>query len=207
MFADTTANRQKWQQWWRLITLEHFLVFGTIGFLTIFLLSVLAHSLVFGQATQEGLLFLFQEAETIGQVAGPLIGLLFLIVASQMLFSTQLGILESSSRIISENTLLLFYKPGKSVDLSKSFYVALWGQIVLGIIITLLGFKEPRLLITLSAVLNAAAMMVAFPLIYWLNKRQLPEFIQPSLWRKLVLGGAFLFFLIFVGLTVWHYLN
>ena len=207
LFTDTAANRQKWQQWWRVITLEHFLVFAMIGFLTIFLLSVLAHSLVFGQETQQGLQFLFQEAEAISRLASPVVGFIFLIVASQMLFSTQLGILESSSRIISENSLLVFYKPGKSVDLSKSFYIALWGQILLGIIITLLGFEEPRLLITLSAVLNAAAMMVAFPLIYWLNKQRLPEFIQPSLWRKLVLGGAFLFFLIFVGLTIWNYVG
>ncbi len=207
LFSDTAANRHKWQQWWSLVTKEHLLVFWSLGFLTIFLLSVLAHSLVFGQATEEGIQFLYKEANVISQVIHPVVGLMFLLVAAQMLFSTQLGVLESSSRIISENFLLVFYRAGKKVDLSKSFFVALWGQITLGIIILLLGFKEPRFLITLSAVLNAAAMMVAFPLIFWLNKKRLPVFLEPSTWRKFVLASAFIFFLIFVTITAAHYLS
>jgi hypothetical protein len=122
-------------------------------------------------------------------------------VAALMLFSTQVGVLESSSRIISENILLIFYKKGKKFNLSLAFYIALWTQIMLGIVIYLSGMTEPRVLLTLAAVLNAAAMMVSFPLIYWLNKKRLPAAYQPRWWRKLVMLLAFLFFVIFVAVT------
>lgn len=204
LFAPTVANDRKWRQWWQLVTTEHALVFWSLGFLTIFILTVLAHALVYGQAAGEGLTFLYQEADLIGQRFNAAWRLVFLFVAAQMLFSTQLGVLESSSRIISENILLLGYKPGKSVDLSQSFYVALWAQIGLGIAVLLLGFQEPRFLITLSAILNGAAMMVAFPLIYWLNRQRLPRHIQPGKIRQGILFAAFIFFLIFVSLTLFN---
>ena len=121
-----------------------------------------------------------------------------------MLFSTQLGVLESASRIISENFLLIVHKPNQPINASLAFYVALWGQIALGIIVLLFGFKEPRFLLTLSALLNAGAMMVAFPAIYILNRRLLAKELQPSIWRVFVLSAAFLFFLVFVlYLALW----
>lgn len=201
-FAPTPANKKLWAKWWRLVNMEHFLVFWVLGFVTIVVLSVLARSLVFGQFSASGISFIYQEKDIINTQLGASFGIGFLLIAALMLFSTQLGVLESSSRIISENVLLIFYKKGMKFNLSKAFYLALWAQILLGISVYLLGFTEPRLIITLSAILNAAAMMVSFPLIFWLNKSKLPDFIQPGLWRKLWLLGAFIFFVIFVSLTV-----
>lgn len=203
LFSNLAENRERWKQWWRLVTTEHFLVFWVLGFITIVMLSVLAHALVFGQAQAEGIQFLYQESGALTQRAGPIVGTIFLLVAAVMLFSTQLGVLESSSRIISENALLLFYHPGKRFNLSLAFYLALWGQLALGTVVLLAGFQEPRFLITLSAVLNAAAMMIAFPLVYFLNRRHLPRWIQPGWWRQGWLILAFLFFLAFVGITFW----
>jgi len=202
LFRSTPANWRKWDKWWKLVLTEHLLVFWSLSFFTIFILSVLAYALIFGQAQADGIQFLYQEAGEIGRRTSGTIEILFLLVAAQMLFSTQIGVLESSSRIISENILLLFYKPGKSFNLSKSFYIALWGQISLGIIVLLLGFKEPRFLITMSAALNAAAMMVSFPLTYWLNKRHLPKKMQPGSGRLIIFVGSFIFFLVLLAMTI-----
>ncbi len=199
-FVDSAANRQLWSKWWRLVNLEHWLVFWLLGFLTIVVLSVLAKALVFGTDVSEGLSFLYAETEVITESSGAFLGSAFLLVAALMLFSTHLGILESSSRIISEN-LFLFFSKRKKANLSLAFYLALWLQIGLGIVIYLVGWQEPRFLLTLSAVLNAAAMMVAFPLVYWLNKKHLPKHYQPHLLRKLLMLTAFLFFVILVGVT------
>jgi hypothetical protein len=97
--------------------------------------------------------------------------------------------------------MLLFYKKGKKIDLSMGFYIALWGQILLGILIYSFGFQEPRLLLTLSAVLNAGAMMMSFPLIYLLNRRFLIKDIWPGVFRKMAMLVAFIFFVIFVMVT------
>ncbi|MFH1705621.1 MAG: Nramp family divalent metal transporter [Patescibacteria group bacterium] len=201
-FSLSPKNISCFSCWWRLVNLEHFLIFWLLGFLTIILLSVLAYTTVFGRAVEGGLSFLYQEGAVIGNWLGPKTGTAFLLVAALMLYSTQLGVLESSSRIISENLLLVTWKKGKRVNASLWFYLALWGQIGLGAVILLLGFKEPKFLLTLSAVLNALAMTVLFPLIWYLNRKRLDRKLQPLFWRQLILLVAFLFFVVFSLITL-----
>ncbi len=201
-FKDSAKNNKLWKKWWGLVNKEHFLVFWTLGFLTIVMMSVLARSLVYGTEVESGLSFLYAEADAIGSRLGSTVGVFFMLISALVLFSTQVGVLESSSRIISENILLLFYKKGKKFNVSLAFYLALWAQIGLGMVFYLTGFKEPRMVLTTSAVLNGAAMMVSFPLIWWLNRSKLPGKYGPSLLRKLIMLAAFLFFVIFVFFTI-----
>jgi len=201
-FADTKINYVRWQGWWRLVTREHFLVFWTLGFTSIVFLSVMARATVLNQSATEGINFLYLEASSIGSQIHPVFSVFFLLVSAIMLFTTQVGILESSSRIISENVLLLFYHKKHKLNLSRAFYVALWGQISLGVLVYLVGFQEPRLLITISAVLNAAAMMMAFILIGILNKKKLPKTYQTSISRRIIILMAVLFFAYFLAITV-----
>jgi len=208
-FSLTKENLTRFQRWWRLVNWEHFLVFWLLGFVTIVLLSVLAKSLVFGQASSKGIDFLFQEYSAILQESlnfSRVLAQAFLLIAGLMLYSTQLGVLESSSRIISENFLLLTWKKGRKVNPSFWFYLALWGQIILGIIVLLLGVKEPRFLLTLGAVLNALAMTVLFPLVWYLNRSRLNRKLWPSVWQQFVSTIAFAFFLVFALVTLKNYL-
>jgi hypothetical protein len=48
---------------------------------------------------QEGLAFIFEEGMILGERLGGGVRILFLLVSALMLFSTQIGVLESSSRI------------------------------------------------------------------------------------------------------------
>jgi len=201
-FVDNSENFALWKKWWRLVSAEHFIVFWSIGLLTIILLSILAKSLVFGNASPSGIDFLYQQSSVLVSRIGPVFGIGFLIVAALMLFSTQIGVLESSSRIISENFLLISYKPGFTANPSLAFYIALWGQIAFGIIVLLLGFQEPRSLLTLSAVLNAVAMMFAFPLVFFLNRKNLGARYRASLPAQIFFISGFVFFVIFVGMTL-----
>ncbi len=202
LFSNTPTNKVRWNQWWRMVNLEHFIVFWTLGLITILVLSALAKATVYGQVVESGLSFLYTEANIIGATLGTTVKIFFLLIASLMLFSTQLGVLESSARIISENVLLLSYKKGKKVNISKGFYVVLWLQILLGIAIYMFGITEPRVLITFSAILNAAAMMMSFGFVYLLNKRELPKEYQPGKIRKLIMLLAFIFFFYFLSLTI-----
>jgi len=202
-FIDSPSNRKLWHKWWTLINTEHFLVFWLLGFLTIAVLAVLSKSLVYGADVGEGLAFLYAQASAITTRSFAFFGTSFLFIAALMLFSTHLGILESSSRIVSENIYLFFNRGHKfKANLSLGFYVALWLQIFLGIIIYSIGWQEPRFLLTLSATLNAGAMMVAFPLVYLLNKKHLPAHYQPSWWRKVLLLLATIFFIGFMAITL-----
>jgi hypothetical protein len=197
-FKINNHNKNLWKKWWRLVCTEHFLVFWLLGFLTIVVMAVLAKSLVFGNPVESGLSFLYTEASVISHRLGNGFGIGFLLMAAVMILSTHLGILESSSRIISENVILLGYRKNKKYNLSVGFYIALWLQIILGILIYLSGWQEPRMLLTLSAILNAAAMMMSFLFIYWLNKKKLVSFIQPGRLRKIIMLLAVAFFAVFL---------
>lgn len=202
VFTHNEENLNLWKKWWRIVATEHFIIFWFLGLITIILLSVLAKSLVFGEASSAGIDFLYQQSSVLTSRVGQTFGIGFLVVAALMLFSTQIGVLESTSRIVSENVLLLFHKPGKIMNPSLAFYIVLWSQITLGVIVLLLGFDEPRFLLTLSAVLNAVAMMIAFPLIFFLNRKSLKVHYQASFITKSLLIAGFLFFVLFVGMTV-----
>jgi hypothetical protein len=119
-----------------------------------------------------------------------------------MLFATQVGVYESSSRIISENILLLIHKPGSKVNASWWFYGALWSQIVAGAVVYALGIREPRLLLTVGATLNAMAMFVSFGLLLWLNTTKLHPAQRPQWPRRIIIAVALAFFGYFIGVTV-----
>lgn len=201
LFAQTATNLSRWHRWWRLVVMEHFIVFFGLGLITILFLAVLASATARGAST-EGLSFLFFQADHLGQMTYPVVGTLFLLVAGLFLFATQLGVLESATRITAENILLLGHRVDEEVNPGKAFYLILWLEIAVGIVLLLLGFQEPRLLLTLGAILNAAAMMVAFPLILLLNRRHLPKRIGPTLARQAALLIGFGFFVYFVYQTL-----
>jgi len=201
-FRQTATNLGRWRLWWRLVTREHFIVFWGLGLCTILLLATLSRATTLGSSESVGgLSFLYLEAEAISQATHPHFGSLFLLVGALMLFTTQLGVLESAARISSENYLLVRHKLSDPVPSSRIFYIFLWLEIALGTLYLLFRDTEPRALLTLGAVLNSAAMMVAFPLLLVLNK-QLPESIRPGLTRRTVLILAFIFFLYFVYETI-----
>jgi len=200
LFSTTATNLGRWRRWWKLVVTEHLIVFFGLGLITILFLAVLAAASSRG-ASAEGISFLFLQADTISGMTIPLMGTLFLVVSGLFLFATQLGVLESATRITAENVLLIRHDVKDEVNSGKAFYLILWIEIIVGIILILLGFEEPRLLLTLGAILNAAAMMIAFPLILVLNRKHLPKQIRPNIFRQLMLLIGFLFFAYFVFVT------
>lgn len=197
LFALTGANLSRWARWWRLVSTEHLIVFWGVGLFTILLLATLSHATAHDVSSAGGLSFFVQQASQIGQFTWPWVGSLFVIVGALMLFTTQLGVIESAVRIISENLLLLKYRPDQEVMASRMFYLVLWAELAVSTVYLYFNLTEPRLLLTLGAILNAGAMMIAFVLILLLN-RTLPSAIRPSLSRQLILIVATAFFAYFL---------
>lgn len=197
-FSLSASNLSRWARWWRLVCTEHLLVFWGIGLFTIIMLAVLSAATSRGVESTGGLAFFFQEAEMISQALHPWVGKVFVGVGALMLFTTQLGVLESASRVISENILLLKYRVDEEVNASKMFYLVLWAELIFSLVFIFTGAAEPRTLLTLGAILNAAAMMVAFGLILFLNVKALPAVIRPNWGRRIIIATAFSFFAYFV---------
>jgi len=151
-----------------------------------------------GVSSAGGLDFFYKEAEVIGATTLPIIGTLFTLVGVLMLFTTQIGVLESASRIVAENILLFNHQVSDEVNASKMFYVVLWVELAFSAIFLYFGASEPRAILTLGAILNAAAMMVAFILILILNLK-LPKILRPSWGRRFMLVIATCFFAYFLS--------
>jgi len=109
-------------------------------------------------------------------------------------------VLDSTSRIMTENVLLLLH--GKNLNISRVYYLILWVQILFGITVFSLGFDEPKNLIVLGAVINAFTMFVYTGLLLWLGNRALARPLRPSWWRNAALLLTFAFFGYFCTLTL-----
>lgn len=190
-FVINSENLEKFKAWWKVTNLEHLVVFWFGGIISICLLALLAYSTVNGMPNlPTGVDFIITESQVISSRLGQFIGTVFLLIGGFMLFNTQLTVLDATSRIMSENTLILT----KKGSLPKIYYTFLWLQILFGIIIFLFNFGQPLLLLTISAVLNAIAMFVHIGLTLNLNMRELEKEIRPNLFRIMVIISAFIFF-------------
>jgi len=192
-FDISKENMNRFHKWWRLINLEHFIIFVVLGIITMIALSFLAYVTVFHQQNNaEGISFVINQSIVVGQKTLPVVATGFLIVLGLMLTATQLTVLDSTSRIISENLLLL--KGAAAKHLPKMYYLTLWGQILLGIGIFLFAFSQPRQLITISAVINAATMCIYILLLVIHHNRHLKPELRPSKIRGLILIASSLLF-------------
>ena len=198
-FALTNNNRRNFAHWWRVINLEHFLVFWVLGLITMLTLSLLAYTTAYGLPNNhQDITFVLNEAAVIGQMTLPFVSLLFLTITGIMLSATQMTVLDSTSRIITENWLLVRRQPKGKV--AHIYYFVLWGQIAWGIAVFLAGFNEPKQLIITSAVINAFTMFIYTGLLLYLNNRHLPPELRPRPWRNVMLALTFLFFGAFCAL-------
>lgn len=205
-FKHTPANIKQFKAWWRKINAEHLFVFWFLGALAMSLLMLLAFVTTYGNPTNaEGIQFVINEGLAIGTRVVPWVGTLFLFVVSVMLFQTQLGVLDSTSRIMAENFAL--WRLGKklegSINLSKIYFTFVWSQIAFGVILFAFNISDPKLLLVAGAVINAVAMFVHVGLVNWMNHKELARPFQAALWRKVVMLGVFIFFGFFSVLTVW----
>jgi hypothetical protein len=194
-FDETVKNVDRFNTWWRRINLEHLIVFWLTGAVTMIILSLLAYSTVFGRDDiQTGITFVIREGQAIASQTFPFLGTAFLLTAAVMLFGTQFNVFGSTSRIMSENLVILSPKKFKIENLSKYFYFFLWLQILAGIIIFSVGFNEPLTLVITGAVLNALTMFIYTYMVLRLNMKNLPKSAKPSGFRVAAMFIAFAFY-------------
>jgi len=205
-FETNSENINKFKDWWKKINLEHLIVFWFTGALTIILLSLLSFSTVYkNTGGAAGISFLFEEAVFIGKSTLPIIGTIFLTLAGIMLFSTQLSVVDATSRIMSENLVIINQDRFKIKNLAKFYYGFLWIQILLSILIISVGFKEPLQLVIIGAFLNAITMFVYSIAILWLNTKNLDKKLGPKTYRKAIMLLIIAFFGFFGLMTLLTY--
>ncbi len=203
-FPLNKTNLKKFNIWWKNINLEHAIVFWATGAFTMVILSFLSFSTLYNSGTDlQGVDFIIKESQMIGKKILPFAGTIFLSLCAIMLYFTQFSVLDATSRIASENLLILSKK--QASILPKFYYSFLWLQITIGVLIINFVFNEPFLLLIISAVLNAFTMFVYSALLLWLNNTSLEKPIRPSFLRKLAVFSAFTFYGIFSFITIFQF--
>lgn len=201
LFEGTEENKRNFWKWWRLVNLEHGVVFWLTGLVTMLSLALLSYATVHNKLTGvTGVDFVISEGGVIGERIGMFWGRVFLIIAGLMLFATQLSVLATTGKIMAENWAIIKYSQFRSENLSKYFYLFLWILIVMQIGVLMLGFREPLQLVIVSAVLNAGSMFIFSVMIMWLNRKKLPVIFRANWGRKMMMILAILFL---GGFSVW----
>ncbi len=197
------ATISEFKKWWKVINLEHFIVFFLMGGATILLLAFLSYSTTHPDGKFKDIEFLFYEATAINEKAGAFFGTLFLLICAFTLFGTQLTVLDATSRILAENTLLMFPNKFSEKKIPSIYYVFLWIQLIAGIIIFSINFGQPLQLLIIAAVLNAFAMFVHTGLSLWTNLTLLEKEFRPQGFRLLMLVLIFLSYGFFSIFTIY----
>jgi hypothetical protein len=203
VFTLTKSNIAKFKDWFRVVALEQFITFWIIGIVSICLLTLIAYKLLYPFSSSEsGINFVFVEAEKLSQLYSPVLGVFLLALGVLFLFRTQLGVFESTSRIMAENTQLVAHFFARR-SRSNMFFMYLWIQIAFAITISLSNIAAPLEILFLNTLFSAVSMFVLSGAILWLNSsKQLPKEIQPSLIRKAILFISFVFFGVFTLIAI-----
>lgn len=194
-FTINKTNLNLFNNWWRSVNREHFVVFWLTGSVTILLLALLSYTTTYGSVENiTGINFVLSEGAEIGRRIFPFAGIFFLLVTGLTLFGTQLTVYDATSRILTENLILCAANKLNERQTPNIYYTVLWLQIAAGISIFLFGFTEPLTLLTLAAVLNAFAMFIHTGLTLYLNLTSLSKELRPGGFRILAMVSAFLFY-------------
>jgi hypothetical protein len=169
------------------------------------LLTLVSYSLFYAPSGQrladasqyeKDLAFVWGEAVTIGQRLGTFARWGFLLMGVALLMTTELGVLDATSRISMDIVKVNWLRESRRWTESRLYYVFLWTTIAIGTLILLVGMKRiPKvLLFELTASLNGAVMFLYCITLLVLNRKALPATIRLRGWRVAVMLWAVSFF-------------
>lgn len=200
VFEPTPENLERWRRWWRFANIEQLSTFVLITFVTITFTSLLAYATVYGEeGLANGIDFVRREGEVMQERVGAWFGVLFWFIGAFSLFAAATGIVDYTSRLAAD-VLRTSYLTGYNE--SRLYFVLVWGLVVIGIIVLLVGFTQPIVLLVISACVGGLMMFMYSLLLIILNRRVLSPAIRPSTFRVAALIWAFVLFGVLSILTI-----
>lgn len=201
-FPETPENLARWRTWWRRASLEHFFSFFVTCLICLVLLSLLTYSVFyqdgvrvdgeveFGKSAK--LQFVWHQATLLGGSYQTL----FLLMGVAILFTTELCVLDATSRISADLIKVNWLRDNEAWSESRIYSTALWLMIIGGSALLLWQGKDVSgfQLVKASAALNGVVMFLYCGALLMLNRRRLPAAIRMTRPRQLIMIGTTLFF-------------
>ncbi len=168
------------------------LFFWAGGVLIILLLSYVSYAVLHGvEHLSEDFHFLIQEAQVFRNSIHPIVGKLFILTGSFALFGVQLGILDFMGRIFGNRPDIVDGSPKQQ----RFYKTAVATMTLFGLVILSLGIAKPQTLIIIGSTINAFSMGVIAWLLYRVEKKILPQYLQ----SKFFLWTLFLSAVFYIG--------
>ncbi len=219
-FPDTPENRRRWRHWWRAAGWEHFISFFLTCVVSLVMLTLICYSVFYdasgtarpNASSYEQLEFILGEANelaTIGTV-GPTLKTLFLLMGATILLTTEIGVLDTVSRISADVVKVNWLRENQRWTESRLYFCFLWGIIGLGVVtlVSMWGGSVGALaLFKATSAMNGAVMFLYSMVLYFLNRFALPPFVRMNRWRTLVFAWVVLFYGTFTLWATWALLH
>ena len=206
-FEPTPENMARWNGWWKFANIEQIFSFGLMTVVTIILMSMLAHSTVFGLPDlPNSVAFLEIEAQQLRMSVGPWFGTLFLAIGTFALFGSAMGVIDYTSRLAAD-VLKTTYLTKPTISESRIYFWLVWGMVGLGCVVLLAGVSQPLTLLVISASTGGATMFLYSMLLIALNKKHLPVPIRVRGFRLGVLVWSSLAFGVLTVVTIYFQLQ
>jgi hypothetical protein len=202
IFTPDAENMRRWSGWWRIISADQWGVFFTGAMLGMVLPAVLYVTVLPRGTNIQGLGVAAALASAIAGRAGATAGFVVAVLATWILFKTQLDIIESMVRSITDIvwTGSLRIRTLSRGDVRVVYYgalglVCLWG-------IFALRLAQPIILIMAAANIASVVFTIASLHLLYVNTRLLPEGLRPPMWRRVVLVAMSIFYGFFTALSI-----
>jgi hypothetical protein len=202
IFAPTPESLRRWQGWWRIVRADQWGVFFAGAMLGMVLPAVLYVTLLQSGTNIQGLGMAAALASAVGSQSGAILGGVVAVLATWILFKTQLDIIESMVRSITD----IVWTGSRRVrawsrgDVRIVYYVALGVVCLWGIIA--LRLAQPGMLLMLAANVAGFVFTIASLHLLYLNTCLLPAAVRPPMWRRVTLVLMSLFYGLFTVLSI-----
>jgi hypothetical protein len=191
-FEPTEDNLRRWRGWWKFANIEQLTTFVAITFVTIVFTSLLAYSTVFGrEGLENNIGFLEVEGQVLAERVGSWFQYLFWAIGAFSLFAAALGIVDYTSRLAADVVKTSY---ARNASESKVYAGLVWGLVLIGIVVLLVGVSQPIVLLVISAVVGGFMMFIYSGLLLLINRRILPAPIRVRGVRMAVLIWSILLF-------------
>ena len=201
-FETTAENLGRWRRWWRMANVEQAATFGLLSFLTIVVMSMVAYSTVYGRPDlPQNVEFLRRQGEQMQAMIGAWFGALYWIIGVVSLFASAMGIVDYTSRI-GADVLKTVYLRQSPLTENRIYFGLVWGLVLCGCVILLLGFGQPLILLLISSCVGGLMMVIYSVLLIVLNRRGLPAPIRITPWRIAALVWSTAMFGLLAVLTI-----
>lgn len=205
-FPHTPENLRRWAAWWRGACTEHFFSFFMTCLICLVLLTLISYICFYDPAGNRTLdpakykesLFIWAQASRLSALIGPWARIAFLLMGVAILFTTEFGVLDASSRISTDIVKVAWLRDNPRWSEGRLYYTFLWGEIALACTILVLERYSINLgalaFFKFTAALNGGVMFLYSLALVYMNRFRLPPDIRIPHWRLAILIVTVLFF-------------